>query len=152
MKLAKILVPGAKVFKRAKDDDAGFDIWALNSGLVPSQGSSIFRTGIATAFDPRYVGLVLDRSGWGWKGLMKQAGVIDSGYRGEWLVKLYNTSEKAITLEGVLDNPEAKAICQVVFTLCDISAFEVVGILPESIRGETGFGSSDGRVKELFGA
>jgi dUTP pyrophosphatase len=141
--LAKILVPGAKVFKRAKDGDAGFDIWALDTTVVPSQGVAEFRTGIATAFDPRYVGLVLDRGGWGWKGLMKQAGVIDSNYRGEWLVKLYNTSQKPIVLEGVLNNSNAKAICQVVFMLCNLTPFTEVDDLPPSDRGASGWGSSD---------
>ena len=141
--LAKILVPGAKVFKKAKDGDAGYDIWALHTMIVPSQGVAIFKTGIATAFDPDWVGLIMDRSGWGWKGLMKQAGVIDSGYRGEWMVKLYNASAQALTLEGVLDNPDAKAICQAIFVQCGDGDFQVVDVLPTSVRGATGFGSSD---------
>jgi dUTP pyrophosphatase len=141
--LAKILVPGAKVFKKAKEGDAGYDIWALNTMVVPSQGHAIFKTGIATAYDPDWVGLVMDRSGWGWKGLMRQAGVIDSGYRGEWLVKLYNTSNAPMELEGVLDNPDAKAICQAVFVMCADGEFTVVDVLPTSVRGVSGFGSSD---------
>jgi len=141
--LAKILVPGAKVFTQAKDGDAGYDIWALHTGIVPSQGTCIFKTGIATAYDPDWVGLVLDRSGWGWKGLMKQAGVIDSNYRGEWLVKLYNTSNTPMELEGVLDNPNAKAICQAVFVMCGSGPFQVVDVLPTSVRGAAGFGSTD---------
>jgi dUTP pyrophosphatase len=141
--LAKILVPGAKVFKQARDGDAGYDIWSLHTTVVPSQGVAEFRTGIATAFDPEWVGLVLDRGGWGWKGLMRQAGVIDSNYRGEWLVKLYNTSNQALTLEGVLDNPNAKAICQAIFVQVGLGDFSVVDVLPTSVRGASGWGSSD---------
>lgn len=140
---AKILDPRAKVFKKAKEGDAGYDIWALNSGLVPSQGFRIFKTGIATCFAEGWVGLVLDRSGWGWKGLMRQAGVIDSSYRGEWLVKLYNTSDTPIEIEGLIDNPDAKAICQVVFVQCGDTPFTIVDVLPTSVRGASGFGSSD---------
>lgn len=143
MFLAKILVPGAKVFQRAKEGDAGYDIWALHTMVVPSQGVAEFKTGIATAYPAGWVGLVMDRSGWGWKGLMKQAGVIDSGYRGEWLVKLFNTSNQTLTLEGVLDNPNAKAICQAIFVQVGLSDFTVVDVLPTSVRGTTGFGSSD---------
>lgn len=141
--LAKILDPRAKVFKKAKEGDAGYDIWALNSGLIPSQGVCEFRTGIATAYDPDWVGLVLDRSGWGWRGLMRQAGVIDATYRGEWLVKLYNTSLTAIMVEGLADNPHAKAICQAVFVMCGDGPFTVVDTLPGSVRGASGFGSTD---------
>lgn len=140
--LAKLLDPRAKVFQRNKDGDAGYDIWALNSGLVPSQGVWEFRTGIATAWDPSWVGLILDRSGWGWRGLMRQAGVIDSNYRKEWLVKLYNTASTAIMLEGLDVNPDAKAICQVVFVQCGLEPFEVVTELQASNRVD-GFGSSD---------
>lgn len=141
--LAKMLDPRAKPFKKAKEGDAGYDIWALNTEWISSQGFRIFKTGIATCFDKGWVGLVLDRSGWGWKGLMRQAGVIDSGYRGEWLVKLYNTSDIPIEVEGLIDNPNAKAICQVVFVPCCDMDFTVVDTLIDSLRGESGFGSSD---------
>ncbi len=124
--LAKILRPGAKVFEQAKEGDAGFDVWAYESGVIPSQGTARFSTGIATAFQPNWVGLILDRGGWGFKGLMRQAGVVDSNFRDEWLVQIYNSSGRSWPIEGVKDNPNAKALCQVVFCLCSAVAIMVV--------------------------
>lgn len=155
--LAKILTPGAKVFKKAKEGDGGFDIFVTgyvdaDKKLVPKsfviepQQSQLFLTGIATAFPVTHVGLVADRSGYGVKGLMKQAGVIDSNWRGEWGVKLFNSSFKPITVESVLENPDAKAACQVVFVECYDGEFQTIeGDLPPSARGEAWQGSSDKR-------
>lgn len=154
MWLAKILVPGAKVFTKAKEGDGGYDIWATgwlndkkelqpHSRILAPWESILFMTGIATAFPATHVGLVCDRSGYGVRGLMKQAGVIDSNWRGEWGVKLYNTSSQAIIIESVLENPNAKAACQVVFVPCADEVFKVVDELPESVRGDQWQGSSD---------
>lgn len=155
--LAKILIAGAKVFKKAKDGDAGYDIFVTGyldtaKQLIPKSfelypdNAQLFMTGIATAFPLTHVGLVCDRSGYGVKGLMKQAGVIDSNYRGEWGCKLYNTSNKPITIESVLENPNAKAACQVVFVPCADEEFQIVDTLPLSVRGDQWQGSSDAKA------
>ena len=154
MWLAKILVPGAKVFKKAKKGDGGYDIWVtgwidekkqfIPRDMILHPGEAqLFQTGIATAYPATHVGLVCDRSGYGVRGLMKQAGVIDSNWRGEWGVKLYNTSKDPIKIESVLVNPNAKAACQVVFVQCADEEFKVVDELPESVRGDQWQGSSD---------
>ncbi len=140
---ALIVIPGAKVFEQAKEGDAGYDIWSIETLIIPSKGTTRFRTGIATAFDPNWVGLVLDRGGWGFKGLMRQAGVFDSNWRGEWLVQIYNSSDTPLEIESVLENPKAKAMCQVVFVPCGQGPLMVVDALPKSVRGALGFGSSD---------
>ncbi|HEV2775832.1 MAG TPA: dUTP diphosphatase, partial [Solirubrobacteraceae bacterium] len=57
------LDPAAKLPSRAHDDDAGYDLHALEPGsLAPGERATI-RTGIAVALPPGHAGLVLPRSG-----------------------------------------------------------------------------------------
>lgn len=139
----KILREGAKPFARAKDGDAGFDIWSVQGGIIEPGASLNFLTGIATSYPSNWVGLVLDRSGMGWKGIMRQAGVIDSNWRGEWGVRLYNTSRYPMAIQSVIEYPEAKAMAQVVFVPCFDGDFDLVTDLPDSARGSQWKGSSD---------
>lgn len=139
----KILVDGAKPFCKAKKGDAGYDIWSIESGTIAPGQSMAFKTGIATSFPSDWVGLISDRGSTGWKGLMKQAGIVDSNFRGEWVVKLFNTSSTPIEIESVLINPNAKAMAQVVFTICGNEEVKIVDDLEESSRGIKWLGSSD---------
>lgn len=140
----KILVPGAQPFKIGRLEDAGYDIFGIEDCYkLPILASVAIKTGIATAFTSGWVGLILDRSGYGFKGLMRQAGVIDSGYRGEWIIKLVNMGKEQLSLESVIRNPNAKAIAQVVFVPYAKAPTEIVDQLPESVRGTTGWGSTD---------
>jgi dUTP pyrophosphatase len=98
--------------------------------------SHLFPVGIMTSFPKEWVGLIFDRSGMGVKGIMRQAGVIDSGYRGEWKVKLINLGTEVIHIT------KEKAIAQVVFVPC-MKGIEFVDVLPDSIRGDKWNGSTD---------
>jgi len=96
----------------------------------------MFSTGISVEFPVGYVALLWDRSGLGSKGIHRFAGVIDSGYRGEWKVILINTTDKPFTIEA------GDKIIQ-----CVLQAFEPVVIkealeLAQSQRGAKGWGSS----------
>ena len=96
----------------------------------------MFPTGIAVEFPEGYVALLWDRSGLGSKGIHRLAGVIDSGYRGEWKVVLLNTTKEPFEIK------KGDKIIQ-----CIIQKFEPVEILEvdelsNSQRGEKGFGSS----------
>jgi dUTP pyrophosphatase len=126
-------------FKEGEREDAGYDIFGWYDVIIPSGGFGLFETGIATEFPPGYVGLILDRSGLGFKGLMKLAGVIDSGYRDQWRVKLYNATRKDVTIE------RGKACAQVVFVRYEKVKPELVSTLGPSLRGLKGYGSSDVR-------
>lgn len=139
----KILVPGARAPAFGRYEDAGFDLFSIeNYRLAPGQGC-LFRTGFATAFPEGWVGLVLDRGSMGVKGIMRRAGVIDAGFRGEWKVSLFNTGLLAIDIVSVLSNPQAKAAAQVVFVPYGKASAEIVDELPESLRGLDWDGSTD---------
>lgn len=119
--------------------NAGWDLFANESRDIPPQSGELISLGIRTAFDPEYVALLWDRSGLSSKhDIHRFAGVIDSNYRGDWKVKLFNHSSRYYRVE------KGDKIIQVLFQRIEDDIYwEVVDELPESIRDEKGFGSSD---------
>lgn len=82
---------------RANDHDAGFDLRARTAEtLVLEPGErTIVPTGVYVALEPGYAGLVCPRSGLASKSgvtVLNAPGIIDSGYRGEIGVVVYNAS------------------------------------------------------------
>lgn len=91
----KRLDPRAKLPSYVHEGDAGLDFFALEDCVVPAGKRLVdIRTGVAVAIPQGYVGLFWDKSGLAARhGLKVMAGVIDSGYRGELLLTLLNTSD-----------------------------------------------------------
>lgn len=138
MKTLEILKlhPEAKVPTRAHEHDAGLDLSSAETyTLKPGEGK-VFKTGIAVALDPGYVGLVWDRSSMGKKGIKTMGGVIDPGYRGEVGVILWNISE--VPQEIQFGDRIAQMLIQTVAT----PQTKEVSTLSETARGTGGFGSS----------
>lgn len=130
-------------FEMGRLEDGGYDLYStINIDLLPGNGVLI-PVGIMTQFPNEWVALVSDRGSMGLKGVMRQAGVVDSGYRGEWMVKLYNTGIDTIKIQSILENPSAKAIAQVVFVLRGKVEPMFVDWLGSSNRGSKWNGSTD---------
>ncbi len=55
-------------------------------------------TGLASAFSDKYVALLRERGSTGSKGMGQRAGVIDSGYRGEWFIAITNHNTVPIVI------------------------------------------------------
>ena len=91
----KLLATNAKAPVRANDCAAGYDLFSLyNYTLYPHQ-RLLVQTGIAMEIPDGYYGRIAPRSGWALKyGRDTLAGVIDSDYRGEVGVILYNTDKE----------------------------------------------------------
>lgn len=121
-------------------DPAGYDLYCPEQGVIASKQQKIIGLGFAAEFDKGYVGLICDRGGVGSKGVTKFGGVIDSDYRGEWMVTLYNSSEKPWFY-----GPE-KAISQVLFFKFEQPTVAIVGKLSLSGREAGKFGSTDKKV------
>lgn len=121
----------------ARKGDAGFDISCSEPvELLPGERKAI-PTGLSIAIPSNHVALVMDRSGNALhKGLHCLAGVIDSGYRGEWKVIMVNLGKEKVLLEK--GNRIAQAL---VLPLARFSIAEA-NELPETERGSKGFGSS----------
>jgi dUTP pyrophosphatase len=130
------LNPLAKIPTRAYEHDAGLDLTSVEDHILSPGEGRIFKTGIAVAIEPGFVGLVWDRSSMGKKGIKTLGGVIDSGYRGEIGVILWNIS---------LDPQEIKVgdrIAQLLIQAVATPQTEEVSSLSDTDRKAGGFGSS----------
>ena len=148
-----------------KEEDAGYDFYACFDEdyiLFKPFETKIIPTGIAWACDKKYYLQIEERSSIGMRGLKKSAGVVDSGYRGEIKVVLYNANDKNLVLSNLSEEAlkekykidtnkivfisAKKAICQGIihkinnFTVKEISYQKLLEI--NSDRGVGGFGSS----------
>ncbi len=101
---------------------------------------ALVHTGVAVAIPPGYAGYVQPRSGLAIEHgitIVNTPGLVDSGYRGELRIILLNTDcEHAFTIEPGM------RIAQLVILPVPPVELHVVDELPESERGERGFGSS----------
>ncbi len=130
------LSPNATLPTKENKVDAGIDIYTNESYTLKPGERHMFSTGIAVEFSAGSVALLWDRSGLGSKGVHRLAGVIDSGYRGEWKVVLINLTKEPFAVKA------GDKIIQ-----CILQKFEPVTIkevkkLTETKRGKRGFGSS----------
>jgi len=120
------------------EHDAAFDLFSAEEvHLEPGERARIC-TGIRMGIPQGHVGLISDRSGIAWKqGLTVLAGVIDSGYTGEWMIVILNTSDE----EQVI--AKHMRIAQVlILAIAAIELVEVEHVAATSKRAEKGFGSS----------
>ena len=84
-----------------REEDAGYDIYANFEGdtwVIPSLTTVPTPTGIAMACSSDYYIQVEERGSTGKIGLKKSAGVMDSGYRGEYFILLTNTNKKTVVI------------------------------------------------------
>ena len=130
----------------ARHGDAGADLCAAEDiDLAPGE-RVLVRTGIAIALPEGYAGFVHPRSGLAARHgitLVNAPGTIDAGYRGEIKVILLNTDlAKAVSLR------RGDRIAQLVVQRVENVTFREVPVLPESARGDNGFGSSGGHAAE----
>lgn len=122
----------------AHEGDAGLDLRAVEDYTVPAGGSVMVRVGLRAEIPAGCVGLEFPRSGLGSRGLtMRNAvGVIDSGYRGEVLCPLWNTTAEPFEVK------KGDRVCQLVVMPYCPCTIEEVSELTDSERGEDGHGST----------
>jgi dUTP pyrophosphatase len=123
----------------AKPGDAGLDLRASESVTLEPGERRLVPTGLAVAIPEGHAGFVLPRSGLAMrKGVtvLNAPGLIDSGYRGELKVLLINHGAEAVSID------RGERIAQlVVQTVAHLRLVEEER-LPDSSRGEGGFGST----------
>lgn len=135
------LKENAKLPTRGTPYAAGADLYALLDEpmvIEPGQGVLV-PTGLALAIPTGYVGLLLARSGLATKqGLApaNKVGVIDSDYRGELMVSLFNHSDQVRTVES------GDRVAQLVIVPYLAAGFQETDSLDETGRGAQGFGST----------
>jgi len=121
------------------DGDAGVDLSSVFEMILAPGERALVPTGIAVAIPKGYGGFVQPRSGLAARHgitLTNSPGLIDSNYRGEINIILQNTGHEDFKI-SVGDR-----IAQLVIMPVEHAEFEAVEELPESDRGEGGFGSS----------
>jgi len=129
----------------AHPGDAGADLYsAIELTLDPGE-RALVPTGIALALPEGYVALVHPRSGLAARhgiSVVNSPGTIDAGYRGEVQVCLVNTdpTEPFAVRRG-------DRIAQLVIQRFETATFVEAVDLPESARGEGGYGSTGGFVQ-----
>ncbi|MEY2516835.1 MAG: dUTP pyrophosphatase [bacterium] len=134
------LDPAARLPVRAHDDDAGYDLHALQAAQIEPGARAKVRTGIAIELAPGHAGLVLPRSGLAARhgiALVNAPGLIDAGYRGELQVLLLNTD-----LDAAFEIAAGDRIAQLVVVAVAAPEIVEVDTLAATLRGEGGFGSS----------
>ena len=123
----------------AHPGDGGVDLYARENVRLDPEAWTTVPTGIAVAIPEGYAGLVVPRSGLAARsgvGVVNGPGLVDAGYRGEIKVILINHGPEPLELE------RGERIAQLVVVPVVDQEFVEVDELPESARGEGGFGST----------
>ncbi|MBO4962941.1 MAG: dUTP diphosphatase [Clostridia bacterium] len=118
---------------------AGADLYSTEKVVIGVGETKLINTGLALEIPVGYVGLIYARSGLATKrGLApaNKVGVIDSDYRGEIMVALYNQSG----VEQVVE--QAERVAQMVITPYLKVEYQQVEDLTDTARGQGGFGST----------
>lgn len=156
------------IIPHKREEDAGYDIFACFDEeyffLHPHE-TKLIPTGIASAFSSNYYFQIFDRGGTGAKGITCFAGVIDSGFRGEWFIAWHNGNNSPVIITKDKDNsrwtgidpgtvyyPYTKAIAQAILlpvpavTTKEISYDELKRFTSD--RGEKMLGSTDQKISQ----
>ncbi len=137
--LFKRVDPDAPKPRFAKDGDAGIDLCSMDTVEIAPQGTVKVHTGIAMAIPEHYEGTIRPRSGMATKRgitIINTPATIDSNYRGEILLPLYNAGHENVVVE------RGERVAQILIKLQPLPRMVEVDELPKSNRGEDGFGST----------
>jgi dUTP pyrophosphatase len=133
----KLLNENAKVPVRNNLSDAGYDLYSTEEGVILAGERKLIKTGISLAIPHGNYGRIAPRSGLAYKsGLDVFAGVIDSTYRGEVGVILFNSSKNDFSYTI------GDRIAQIIIEQCFTVDFQEVDGLCDTTRGDSGFGAS----------
>ena len=104
-------------------EDAGYDLYPCFEGdyleIAPHE-TKLVPLGVASAFDSEFVMILKERGSTGTRGIGQRSGVIDSGYRGEYMAPITNLNSKLLVIKkenveytkDAIVYPYEKAICQ----------------------------------------
>jgi|TARA_Y100000389_G_scaffold62860_1_gene58956 dUTP pyrophosphatase len=139
--LIKKLHPTVKLPIYKTDGASGMDLMAFikETIIVKPKTSSLIPTGLSVAFEKDYEIQIRPRSGLAIKNnisVLNTPGTIDSDYRGEIKVIIYNHGDN----EFIINNEDR--IAQMILTPVIKMNLEETNNLPETVRGKGGFGST----------
>ncbi len=139
--LIKKLYPSVEIPTYKTNGASGVDLMAYLKEPVrlKPNSSCLVPTGISVAFSKDFEIQIRPRSGLAAKNnisVLNSPGTIDSDYRGEIKVILFNQGNKIFLIQN------KDRIAQMILVPVFKMQFEEVENLPETIRGEGGFGST----------
>tara|TARA_B100001057_G_scaffold149880_1_gene149760 strand:- start:53 stop:487 length:435 start_codon:yes stop_codon:yes gene_type:complete len=139
--LVKKLDPEVKLPSYKTKGASGMDLLAFieNSINIKPQTSKLISTGLSVAFSENYEIQIRPRSGLAAKSnisVLNTPGTVDSDYRGELKIIIYNHGNEDFVIKN------GDRIAQIVLVPVVKMEFEETNDLPETIRGEGGFGST----------
>ena len=139
--LIKKLLPEVELPSYKTLGASGMDLMAFikSSIILKPKTSTLVPTGLTMAFSEDYEVQIRPRSGLAAKNnisILNTPGTIDSDYRGEIKVIIYNHGDK----DFVINNKDR--IAQMILTPVIKMEFEETNDLPKTVRGEGGFGST----------
>ena len=139
--LIKKLASSVKIPTYKTNGASGMDLMAFISEpiILKAQTSCLVPTGISVAFSEEFELQIRPRSGLAAKNnisVLNTPGTIDSDYRGEIKVIIFNHGNKEFTINN------NDRIAQMILTPVIKMELEEIENLPETIRGEGGFGST----------
>jgi dUTP pyrophosphatase len=128
----------ARIPTRNFNTDTGFDIYSVETIVIPARGSTVVDVGLMFAYiTPGYWIKIEGRSGLGFKhGITPHPGIIDQGYRGTAGIKLYNNTDTEYTVK------RGERIAQLIVYRNYYVEMSEADNVEESERGANGFGSS----------
>ena len=130
----------SQVPEYAHPGDAGADLVSTEPLRLEPGERALVGTGVRIALPDGYAAFVVPRSGLAAKHgitIVNAPGTVDAGYRGEIKVALLNTDSRTAYDIAVGDR-----IAQLIVMPVPRARFVPVDVLPESPRGEGGFGST----------
>lgn len=130
------LSPMAYLPERAHDTDAGADIRTPEGFTLKAHGSEIVATGVHVQLPPNTVGMLKSKSGLNIHYGIISEGVIDEGFSGEIMVKLYNLSDRDHLFQ------RGDKITQLVIMPVHYPSFLKASEIEGGERGSDGFGST----------
>ncbi len=139
--LVKKLNSKAQLPKYKTDGSSGMDLMALieNPIKIKPQESAIISTGLSIAIPDDTEVQIRPRSGLSAKSsisVLNTPGTIDSDYRGEIKIILFNHGKEEFTVNN------NDRIAQMILMPVLKAEFEEVNDLPSTLRGSRGFGST----------
>ena len=137
----KKLTETARIPTRGSRDAAGYDLYAdlKEREVIPPHETRMISTGLSMEIPKGYFGAIFARSGLASKESLRPAngvGVVDSDYRGPFLIALHNDSDTQKCVEP------GTRIAQMVVIPCPEISFLETDELDTTERGEGGFGST----------
>ena len=132
-----MLDAGAFIPERAHKIDAGIDLKSPTNRVIKAHGAVRIDTGVHVQLPHHTAGLLVAKSGLNVKHGITSTGLIDEGYTGSIVVKLYNNSDTTYIVQ------RGDKISQLVVIPVRYERMKIVEKLDEKTeRGSHGFGST----------